>query len=260
MRPETPTVPGASLEAFQRAASVTPLLTPAEEQRLGRRIAQGDESARRHLVQANLRLVMAHARKYRGATVPYADLVQEGVVGLIRATDKFDPERGVHFATYASWSIRQALSEAVRKAASPAYLPARDARRAIQLRREPGSAQQHEVRLLHAVAPATSLETTASEDGAPLRDRLVDPAAQDPYDDVARVDATATVRDRLRRLPQREADVVRMRYALDGGSEKSFAEIGDELGVSAERARQLERRAIERLRADDALAALREAA
>ena len=89
-------------QAFSRAAARTPLLTPEQEQELGRRVAAGDDAARQHLVHANLRLVMAHARRYRGGSVPYADLVQEGVVGLIKAADRFDAGRGVHFATYAS--------------------------------------------------------------------------------------------------------------------------------------------------------------
>ena len=257
MPPEAPTVPGPSLETFARAAARTPLLTPEEEQALGRAIAGGDAAARRHLVQANLRLVMSHARRYRGGSVSYGDLIQEGVVGLIRAADRFDADRGVHFATYASWSIRQAMSEAVRKGASAAYLPARDARRALQLRRGQGNG---DAQLLHAIAPTASLESEAADGGPPLRDRIEDPAAGDPFDDVARTSADATVRDRLRHLPAREGEVIKLRYALGGGDERSFAEIGQHLGVSAERARQLERRALERLRADPALAALREAA
>lgn len=257
MKPiQLPHRPGASIESFARAAARTPLLTPAEERALGRRIAAGDDGARSHLVHANLRLVMAHARRYRGSNVPYADLVQEGVVGLIKAADRFDAERGVHFATYASWSIRQAMSEAVRKAASPAYLPARDARRALQLRR----AGDNDDRLLHALAPAASLDADAPDGGAPLRDRLEDERAGGPFEDVARASARATVRDRLSRLPAREAEVLRLRYALGGGDERSFAEIGAKLGVSAERARQLERRALDRLRNDPELVALREAA
>jgi RNA polymerase primary sigma factor len=254
---QLPHRPGDSIESFARAAARTPLLTPAEERALGRRIAGGDDRARSHLVHANLRLVMAHARRYRGSNVPYADLVQEGVVGLIKAAGRFDAERGVHFATYASWSIRQAMSEAVRRAASPAYLPARDARRALQLRRAGGEGDD---RLLHALAPAASLDADAPDGGAPLRDRLEDERAGDPFEDVARSATQATVRDRLRRLPAREAEVLRLRYALGGGDERSFAEIGARLGVSAERARQLERRALERLRTDPELAALREAA
>jgi RNA polymerase sigma factor (sigma-70 family) len=158
------------------------------------------------------------------------------------------------------------MSEAVRKAASPAYLPARDARRALQLRRAAAGDGQRDAaagaddRLLHAIAPAASLDAEAADGGAPLRDRLEDPHAGDPFDDVARVSAHATVRERLRRLPARESEVLRLRYALGGGAERSFAEIGKHLGVSAERARQLERRALERLRTDPELAALHEAA
>ena len=260
-RPPLQAVPGATDEAFSRAAARTPLLTPEQEQELGRRIAAGDDAARQHLVHANLRLVMAHARRYRGGSVPYADLVQEGVVGLIKAADRFDAARGVHFATYASWAIRQAMSEAVRKGASAAYLPARDARRAVQLRR---LAQQRpsgeEARLLAAISVAASLDAEAVDGGEPLRDRLEDAGAQDPFEDVARDSVHETVRDRLRRLPSREREVLALRYALDGGEERSFAEIGEHLGVSAERARQLEQRALVRLREDPALGALREAA
>lgn len=255
-----PAVPGASVEEFSRIAARTPLLTPEQEQALGRRIARGDAAARDHLVRANLRLVMAHARRYRNGSVPYADLVQEGVLGLIKAADRFDADRGVHFATYASWSIRQSMSEALRRTVSPAYLPARDARRAVQLRRADVRPSPGDAGLLGAIAPSPSLDADNAEGATPLRDRLEDPRAGDPFDDVARVSAGATVRDRLRRLPSRERDVLLMRYALEGGEERSFAEIGAHLGVSAERARQLEQRALVRLREDPELSALREAA
>ena len=253
MNSRLPGVPGLSLAAFRRAVALTPLLDAEAEQALGRRVRAGDQEARQRLVQANLRLVMALARRYEGRGVSTADLIQEGALGLMRAVDRYDPDHEARFAAYAVWWIREALAAAVRRHASVAHLPTRDARRAIRLRAaDTGS--------LHGAATASDAQ---AEDASRLRAALAPPAPVDDRDprlaadaDPARTvfdGATAElVRAGVDALPPRERAVVNRRFGLCG-EPQSFDAIGALLGVTPHRARDLEQRALARLRRHPAL-------
>jgi RNA polymerase sigma factor (sigma-70 family) len=230
------------------------LLSAAEERALGRRIQGGDRAALHTLVERNLRLVAAEARRRHG--VPYGDLFQEGVLGLIRAAERFDPERGVHFATYALEWVRRAMDDAVRRAATPLSVSTRDARRLYRLRAVDGGRDADVAAALEvpvarlpwlraAAAPVASLEA------------VVAPADEPPlWREVLRRQVTREVGRAVDALPAREREVVRRRH----GAGETLAAIARDLGVSAERARQLESRALARLAEDPGLRALADAA
>ena len=226
------------------------------------------EDARASMMQANLRLVIHVANRYRGRGVAFLDLIQEGNMGLMRALDKFEPHRGLKFVTYAHWWIRQAISRAVSEQHRTVRLPchvverkgklfAADEKLWERLGRAPDIEELSvelgwtipEVEALHtAIQPITRLDYAVNEDGLELVDLLEDEAAVPPEESVARDQLQAQITACLRTLPEREAFIVRMRYGLESDRAHTLQEIADILDLSRERVRQLEKVAFERLR------------
>jgi RNA polymerase sigma factor (sigma-70 family) len=243
------------------------LLSRAEEVMLAGRIARGDMSAKQRMVESNLGLVHAVARRVPAAGVPLDDLVQEGTIGLARAAELFDPDRGVRFATYAAWWIRRSIRDAIADA-KVIRIPAKANRQLAAVRRAemelkrlgPGRASDAEiaqltdlsvgtVRSLRATPRVTaSLDAPVGEDTTPLGDLVADREGIDPADSAIAHDERERVWAMLRLLPKRHRDVLVRRYGLIGGRAQSHAEIGRALGVGEERSRQLERESLHRLR------------
>lgn len=253
-------------ETSLRKVMSTPLLSRAEEVRLAIAIEQGDQAAKKRMIESNLRLVLSLARTYRGSGVPLADLFQEGTIGLIRAVERFDHRRGLKFSTYAVWWIRSSLREAV-AAAQMIRIPPRAYRqlaavaRAEDELREFGSppaiaavAQRaglsvESVRSLQAAARATaSLDGPVGDDDTPLIELVADDSAADPSESAVASDQRRMVRGMLKLLPDRHRDVVIRRYGLDQRPPQSHEQIRTSLGVGEERSRQLELEALNRLR------------
>jgi RNA polymerase primary sigma factor len=267
LRPDP--VPAADpLKLYVRQIGSGPLLTREEERELARRKDAGDDAARRRLIESNLRLVMSVARNYARADVPLLDLIQEGNLGLMRAVEKFDYKLGYKLSTYATWWIRQSITRALVDQGRTIRLPlhvADEVRRLLRARRqlaqklnrEPtlpelaAEAKQPEDRvheLLELIETPVSLETPVGDGESLFGDLLEDVRATAPLEltaDKARakelVEALATLEPRLRR-------VVSLRFGLDGGTPRTLDEIGAEVGVTRERVRQLETRALRNLR------------
>jgi RNA polymerase primary sigma factor len=270
----------ATLQAYLERMGAFRLLRPEEERALARRIERGDLSAKERMICANLRLVVSVARQYAGPGVPFLDLVQEGMLGLIRAVEKFDWRKGFRFSTYASWWIRQSVERARDGKGDAIRLPVGIVRRqravgrarerlAAELDRPPteeelaAAAQLSvaEVRALDDIArTVASLDRRVgdSEDDAAFGDLLADDAPAP--DELAEL---ASVRERvlvaLTALPDRDREVLLLRFGLAGGEPVPLREVARRLGVTAERVRQIERSALSRLSRSPEIAALRAA-
>jgi RNA polymerase primary sigma factor len=250
-----------SLDLYLAEIGRTPLLTKAEEQRLARLIEQGDEGAKRHMVEANLRLVVSIAKKYRGHGVPFVDLIQEGTLGLVRAVEKFEWQRDLKFSTYATWWIRQAVQRAVANQSRTIRVPVHihDRMRKVDRARREAEVRLGRVATIEEVAKqaqvavedvdaldevrtsTVSLHQPAAVDGeTELGDLLPDSEAE-PVDDVVAVSLRAdALRSALERLSPRTRRVLELRYGLAGGDPMNLDVIGREVGLTRERVRQLE--------------------
>ncbi len=238
------------------------LLTHREEKELSRRAKERDQRARKELIEKNLRLVVSVAKRYRGYGLPFEDLIQEGNIGLLRAVDRFDPEKGYRFSTYASWWIRQAVGRAVSDKSRTIRLPVhmgekiRKVGRAmselvVELEREPTEEEiagwlgwtVEQVRDVKAAVPdATSLDKPVSNgsEASSLEDFIVDETHFDIPDAVIEEMEAAWLRTAIGRLPQKARYVLVRRYGLDDGDPPTLTELAAELGISRERVRQLQ--------------------
>jgi RNA polymerase primary sigma factor len=249
------------LDLYLAEIGRTPLLTKSEEQRLARLIEQGDDVAKRHMVEANLRLVVSIAKKYRGHGVPFVDLIQEGTLGLVRAVEKFEWQRNLKFSTYATWWIRQAVQRAVANQSRTIRLPVHihdrmrkvdRARREAEVRlgraatieevAKQAQVAVEDVDALDEVRTSTvSLHQPAAVDGETELGDLLPDADADAVDEVVAVGLRAdALRSALERLSPRTRRVLELRYGLAGGEPMNLDVIGREVGLTRERVRQLE--------------------
>jgi RNA polymerase primary sigma factor len=257
---------GGDLGQLRRAAARRPLLTAAEEVRLAKLIERGDVRAKEEMIERNLRLVFALARPYRERGVSYDDLVQEGIVGLIRAVEKFDHRRGLKFSTYAVWWIRRSLHNAVggartiRIPASAGQQLAAIQRVTAELRRDGRSVTDEAIAaqtglsvgtvasLRSAAQVTASLDETVGEDATPLGELIADEDAPTGFEESRERETQQQAWRMLRALPKRHREVMARRYGLLGEQEQGHAEIAAWLGVGEERSRQIEREALRWLR------------
>ena len=270
---ERPAVPdelvGATdgLTLFMNRAGRYALLTAADEVALAKRVERGDAAAKELMINSNLRLVVSIAKRYQGRDVPLLDLIQEGVIGLNRAVEKFDWRRGFKFSTYATWWIRQACQRAVSNQSATIRVPVHVHERRVKLGRaasqlqarlgrEPsreelaeaaGLTPQHVDEALDAAeAPVSLNQTIGSSDDGEFGDLFSDPSASDPEEEAADAFRRQAVRRAVAALPDRERRILELRFGFAGESE-SLEKIGKELGITRERVRQLERDALARL-------------
>jgi RNA polymerase primary sigma factor len=270
-----------SLQLFLNEAGRHPLLTAAEEVELAKLIERGDKQAKDRMINANLRLVVSIAKKYQGHGLTLLDLIQEGIIGLIRAVEKFDWRRGYKFSTYATWWIRQAVQRGVanksRTIRIPVHIVEREQKIAraerelvLQLERMPTDdevAEKAKLNVKHVRETRAAARTVASLDKAVGDDSdtsfgdLVAQAASDVAEEVEVQLSESALHHAVSQLPEREQMVIRMRYGLDEEMEpKSLEEIGRRMGITRERVRQIETQALSRLAERREIAALSPAA
>jgi RNA polymerase primary sigma factor len=257
-----------SLQQFLNEIARHPLLTAAEEVTLSKRVERGDLAAKERMINSNLRLVVSVAKRYQGHGVPLLDLVQDGCIGLNRAVEKFDWRKGYKFSTYATWWIRQAVQRSVANQAKTIRVPVhvherrQKLRRAaqrlqIELGRDPtmeelaqtsGLRLDHVTEALGAADASVSLNQAIGSDGdGELADLFADRHAADPAEEADQTLREKRVREVLADLPQRERHIVERRFGLGGEPVASLETIGKELGLTRERVRQVEARALTRL-------------
>jgi RNA polymerase primary sigma factor len=270
-----------ALQLFFNEIRRHPLLTKEEEVELAKRIEQGDLEAKERMINSNLRLVVSIAKKYQGQELSLLDLIQEGIFGLIRAAEKFDWRKGYKFSTYATFWIRQAIQRGLANKARTIRIPVHIGQRerkivraerelSAELGRDPTDEeiakraelpleQVDEVR--EAARTVTSLDRPVGEEGDTALGDLLESREPEPQEEVALSLVEDTLRRTVEDLPEPERDVIRLRYGINGDeAPKALRETGRQLGLSAERVRQLERKALQRLAARRELEGLREAA
>ncbi|HZT95170.1 MAG TPA: sigma-70 family RNA polymerase sigma factor [Gaiellaceae bacterium] len=256
------------LKLYVRQIGGGALLTREEERELARRKDEGDEEAKRRLIESNLRLVMAITRNYTRANVPLLDLIQEGNLGLIRAVEKFDYKLGYKLSTYATWWIRQAITRALADQGRTIRLPvhvADQVRRLLRARRQLAQKLNHEptlaelaretqqtedrVRdLLELVETPVSLETPVGDGESLYGDLIEDVNSLAPHEQSAEQARGVELASALEQLNPRMRRVLSLRFGLDGEPPRTLEEVGGQLGITRERVRQLETRALRELR------------
>jgi len=269
-----------SLRLYLRSIGRVPLLAAEEEVALAKRIERGDVSAKQHMIEANLRLVVSISKGYLGRGLNFLDLIQEGSLGLIRAVQKFDYRRGYKFSTYATWWIRQAVTRSIadkgRTIRIPVHMMERlnkvaYAERALiqQLGREPTPAEiaaelectTREVRdILRMSQQPVSLEKpVGDEEDSALSDFVEDDAAESPFDAASEALRRQSVLRVLATLPRREREVLEMRYGIAGDRVRTLDEVGRAFNITRERVRQIESRTLKKLQTAPEAQELREA-
>jgi RNA polymerase primary sigma factor len=258
-----------SLNVYIRDIAKFKPLAAEQEKELGRRIREGDQEALKRLVEANLRFVVHYAKRYRGLGLSYMDLIHEGSLGLMEAAKRFDPERNVKFISYAVWWVRQAIFHALSEHARVFRLPQKlsgqvsrleTAREKLksELERPPTTEElaartsltpEEVQQLLLAAGDDVSLSTAVGDDGnLELGDTLEQDTIPSAEVEMIRTSFEQRIQDMVGGLDEKEREVIRMRFGLDGEEPKTLQEIGETMGLSRERIRQIESRAKEKLR------------
>jgi RNA polymerase primary sigma factor len=267
-RRRTTTAVQSPLETYLREINETALLSASEEKELAYRIGDGSKEARDRMVRANLRLVVNIARAYTGKGLPLQDLIEEGNLGLLRAVEGFDPTMNTRFSTYASYWIKQSIKRALVNSAKTIRIPAymvellskwrrATAKLQDQLKRTPTAEEvAQELQLpkkkLRIVKKAIQLynstpQTDQAESGWSLGEMIADERTKGPEDELIEHDNLGHVFEMLETMDPREATILRMRFGLDDSEPKTLKEIGETMGLTRERVRQIENEALERL-------------
>ena len=257
------------LKIYLKEIGRIPLLTAGEELELGRQIAEGDTEARRKMEEANLRLVVAVAKHYAGKGMQFMDLIQEGNIGLMRAVEKFDYTKGSKFSTYAVWWIKEAILRALDSQSREIRVPVRVAQNmnkiskterkmeqtlgrevaAEEIAKELHMTTEEVERMQSYIKNPVSLETpVGDEEDSSLEDFIEDTQEPTPEEAVAALVQKEEVQEMLSTLTEKEQKILRLRYGLEDGNVHTLEETGQILGVTRERIRQLESRALEKLR------------
>ena len=257
-----------ALQLFLNEAGRYKLLTAAEEVELAKRIERGDKEAKDLMINSNLRLVVSIAKKYQGHGISLLDLIQEGIIGLIRAVEKFDWRRGYKFSTYATWWIRQAVQRGVANKARTIRIPVHIVEReqkiaraerelTLKLERPPTDEEvaahaklspKHVAEVRAAARAVTSLDRPVGSEGDTTYGELFAGDAPEPVEELHVSLTESAVRSAVETLPEREREVVKLRFGMDGDPDpKSLEEIGRILGLTRERVRQIESQALSRL-------------
>jgi RNA polymerase primary sigma factor len=258
-----------AIRLYLREIGQVKLLTPDEEIQLAARIKKGDKKAREHMIKANLRLVVKIARDYEGIGLPLLDLISEGNIGLMKAVERFDPKKGGKLSTYGSWWIKQSIKRALANQSKTIRLPvhlvdkiSKMRRTAMKLQemlgREPTDEELADemgmtalrVRQMRqaAVRPASLDAPIGDDDSNNFSDVVQDENATSPYENLEDKTVTGMLQDMVKHLNEREATILRYRFGLDGGSEKTLEEVGVKFGVTRERVRQIQNLALRKLR------------
>jgi RNA polymerase primary sigma factor len=269
-----------ALQLFLNEAARYPLLTAEEEVELAKRIERGDKDAKDRMINSNLRLVVSIAKRYQGHELSLLDLIQEGIIGLIRAVEKFDWRRGFKFSTYATWWIRQAVQRGVANKSRTIRIPVHIVERETKIKRAERELtaelertptdqevarraklplkQVREVR--QAARAVTSLDRPIGDENEGTLGELIAGEVAQPEEEVHVSLEQEALRRAVSELPDRERDVVKLRYGLNGDRDpKSLDAIGRELGLTRERVRQIEADALERLAMNREIDSLRAA-
>lgn len=268
LRNETETAVQSPLETYLREINETKLLTPKDEQELAIAIGEGSAEARDRMVRANLRLVVNIARGYTGKGLGLQDLIEEGNLGLLRAVEGFDPAVGTRFSTYASYWIKQSIKRALINSAKTIRIPAymvellskwrrASSRLGEELGRTPTPEEIARVlglprKKLPIIKKAIKIynltpQTDQAEAGWSLGEMVMDERSRTPEEELVEHDNMKHVREQLETMDQREATVLRMRFGLDSHEPRTLKEIGETLGLTRERVRQIETEALNKL-------------
>jgi len=260
---------GDTLQLYLREIGQVKLLTPQEEITLAKRIRRGDKKAREQMITANLRLVVKIAREYEGLGLPLLDLINEGNIGLMKGVERFDSNKGAKLSTYASLWIKQAIRRALSNQSKTIRLPVHvfdkmtHIRRAeVKLRemldREPTDEEvadnlglnPRRIRQYREAARApVSLDSPISEDNSTsISDHVADASAAAPFDEIVKHNDSELMREVLATLDARESRILSMRFGLDNGRPKTLEEVGERLGVTRERIRQIQEQALQKMR------------
>lgn len=259
-----------AINAYIKSISKIPLLSPEEEKELGARIAKGDNNAREKLIESNLRLVVSIAKHYTyRSKIPFLDLIQEGNIGLTHAVEKWDYTMGYKFSTYATYWIKQAISKAVTEHSRSIRVPMhvieqlnklnKTSRILFQeLKREPSAkeiaalmgVEEKKVRELQSIVkdPISIDQTINDEEDATIGDLIADEDYESPIESIYREQTSTAIDCVLKTLDSREADIIKLRYGLNGKKPQTLDEIGKEYNLSKERIRQIEEKALSKLR------------